>query len=93
MEVDFVGAGLLFKRRDRMFIVDEILMASSKGLAKTQIMYQTNLSYKTLNEYLTFMLKTGLINKNRGKCKTKYFTTEKGVRVLNLCRQLTKLLR
>jgi len=38
-----------------MLIVAEILTAAEKGLAKTQIMYQANLSFKALNE--TFCIK------------------------------------
>lgn len=62
--------------RSRLDIIADILNTTSQGAKKTQIMYQSNLSYKTLNKYLAEITKAYLVNfKRRERC---YFLTPKG---------------
>jgi len=70
------------KRRDRLYIIAEILVIAKDGSLKTQIMYRANLSFAQLNEYLNFLLKRELIKVNTENRKTLYKTTSKGVKYL-----------
>lgn len=80
------------KRRDKLGIIAEILEISKEGTLKTQIMYRANLSFAQLNEYLKFMLKTGLLKKFRINGKDVYSATEKGIVFLQRHFELTELL-
>jgi predicted transcriptional regulator len=60
---------------------------------KTQILYKANLSFAQLNDYVKFMLKTGLLNKFRANGKDVYEATEKGVDFLQRHLELTELLK
>lgn len=80
------------KRRDKLSIMAEILEISKEGTLKTQIMYRANLSFAQLNDYLKFMLKTGLLKKFRANGKDVYVATEKGVDFLQRHFELTELL-
>lgn len=71
------------KRRDRLFIIAEILDIAKDGALKTQIMYKANLSFTQLNTYIKLLLETQLlqiIQKNR---KNIYRTTKKGVEYMH----------
>ena len=63
------------------------------GALKTQIMYRANLSFAQLNDYLKFMLKTGLLNKFHARGKDVYEATDKGVDFLQRHFELTELLQ
>ena len=81
------------KRRDKISIIAEILEIAREGTLKTQIMYKANLSFSQLNDYLTFILKKGLLNKFRANGKEVYATTEKGLDFLQRHFNLTELLQ
>jgi predicted transcriptional regulator len=81
------------KRRDKLSIIAEILEIAKDGTLKTQIMYRANLSFAQLNDYVKFMLKTGLINKFRANGKDVYEATEKGLEFLQRHLELTELLQ
>jgi predicted transcriptional regulator len=81
------------KRRDKLSIIAEILEIAKDGTLKTQIMYKANLSFAQLNDYVKFMLKTGLINKFRANGKDVYAATEKGLEFLQRHFELTELLQ
>jgi predicted transcriptional regulator len=81
------------KRRDKLSIIAEILEIAKDGTLKTQIMYRANLSFAQLNDYVKFMLKTGLINKFRANGKDVYEATEKGLEFLQRHSELTELLQ
>jgi predicted transcriptional regulator len=51
------------QHRSRLRIINDILTVAKHGARKTHIMYRANLSYDQLNEYLTFLLDNGLIEK------------------------------
>jgi predicted transcriptional regulator len=78
--------------RSRTEIVDSILDAAvnGEGETKTKIMYFAFLSYNQLNEYLSLLIETNLIEYRDGT-KT-YKTTEKGLHFLKMNNELRKLL-
>ena len=81
------------KRRDRLYIIAEILVIAKEGCLKTQIMYRANLSFAQLNEYLNFLLKRELLKRNTENRKAIYKTTAKGVKYLESYEEISILLR
>ncbi len=81
------------KRRDKLYIIAEILEISKEGTLKTQIMYRANLSFAQLNDYLKFMLKIKLIQKIVQQGKEIYVATEKGLDFLRRQCELKELLK
>jgi len=81
------------KRRDRLYIIAEILGIARDGVLKTQIMYRGNLSFTQLNDYLGFMLEVGLLEKIRKNGKDNYRATDKGVDFLQRYHQIAELLK
>ena len=72
--------------------MDSILDAAANkgGETKTKIMYIAFLSYNQLNEYLSILIETNLIEYLDG---TKIFkTTEKGLHFLKMQNEIKKLL-
>ena len=67
------------KRRDRLYIIAEILDIAKDGALKTQIMYKANLSFAQLNTYLNLLLDTQLLEIIKGNRRNIYRTTQKGV--------------
>jgi len=65
------------KYRDRLGIIADILCVvnDNDGAKKTRIMYQANLSYKLLTQYLNATLKAGLV---KFGTKNYYILTQKG---------------
>lgn len=78
--------------RDRLYIIAEILAIAKDGSPKTRIMYRANLSFNLTNFYLPFLLKTGLLRKVTKKGKTTYKTTSKGMKFLELYKEVLELL-
>lgn len=81
------------KRRDRLYIIAEILEIAKEGSLKTQIMYGANLSFTQLNNYLKFTLKINLLKKIKRNEREVYKTTEKGMDFLQRYREITQLLK
>jgi len=81
------------KRRDRLYIIAEILEIAKEGTLKTQIMYGANLSFTQLNDYLRFTLRISLLEKIRRNDRKIYKTTEKGMDFLQRYREITELLK
>ena len=87
--------------RGRHQIITEILNiineSDAKSATRTLIMYKASLSYTQLKEYLSFLLKNGLIEeiplkiKNHGNEKLVNKITEKGVRYLQVTREMENL--
>lgn len=74
-------------RRSEIEIIGKILSLSQNGARKTKILYQANLSYSTLREYLFFLLEKQLLEekiiKNNGSRELKvYHTTTYGNELL-----------
>ena len=80
------------KRRDRFYIIAEILNQAIDGSLKTQIMYKANLSFAQLNEYLSFLIRIELLNVNRETGKRIYQTTAKGEKYLDNYEKISNLL-
>ena len=80
------------KRRDRLFILAEILKIARDGCLKTQIMYRANLSFAQLNEYLSFIIKMGLLTIQKENKKNTYITTAKGEKYLEKYEDIADIL-
>ena len=80
------------KRRDRLFILAEILKIARDGCLKTQIMYRANLSFAQLNEYLSFLIKMGLLTIQKENKKNTYITTVKGEKYLEKYEDIADIL-
>jgi predicted transcriptional regulator len=87
------GSNPSTKRRDKLYIIAEILEIAKEGTLKTQVMYRANLSFTQLNEYLDFMLKISLLQKIQTNNKEVYRATGKGMDFLERYREITELLR
>ncbi|MGQ9460649.1 MAG: winged helix-turn-helix domain-containing protein [Candidatus Bathyarchaeaceae archaeon] len=82
----------LRRRRDRLYIISEILTIAKDGSLKTQIMYRANLSFAQLNEYLSFLLKIKLLKIITENERTIYKTTTRGIKYLENYDKITGLL-
>jgi predicted transcriptional regulator len=87
------GSNPTSKRRDKLYIIAEILEIAKDGVLKTQIMYRANLSFTQLNDYLKFMLKNALLEKVLLNDKEVYKATKKGIVFLQSYREITELLK
>ena len=80
------------KRRDRLIIIAEIINIARKGSSKTQIMFKANLSFSQLNQYLSLLLKTALLEKKALNGKFVYLPTTKGLEFVQRQQQVVDLL-
>jgi len=87
------GSNPSSKRRDKLFIIAEILEIAKEGTLKTQIMYRANLSFTQLCDYLRFMLKIDLLEKVLRNEKDMYKATVKGMDFLQRYHEITELLK
>jgi len=78
----------LSKYRKRLQIIADILCIADKRPKKTQIMFQANLSYKLLHQYLEEVMNAGLVCHEKGNC---YRLTEKGKGFLEKYQKYAKL--
>jgi predicted transcriptional regulator len=76
------------KRRDRLYIIAEILDIAKDGALKTQIMYKANLSFAQLNSYLKLLMDTQLLEITTKDRKRVYKTTKKGVEYMDSYREI-----
>jgi predicted transcriptional regulator len=72
-------------KRSKLEIYYGVLEAIKRGMHKpTQIMYETFLSWNTLNEALELLISNGFIKKEeRNDSKRRYFITDKGQEALS----------
>lgn len=72
-------------RRSEMEIVRDILNLTSKkeGAKKTQILYQTNLSYTQLKDYLSFLLERNFMDIEKNNSSVFYKTSDRGNELLS----------
>ena len=87
------GSNPSSKRRDRLYIIAEILEIAREGTLKTQVMYRANLSFTQLNDYLRFMLRISLLDKVSENNKDIYQATVKGMDFLQRYREIVELLK
>jgi predicted transcriptional regulator len=78
------------QKRIQLEIMAEILNLCNKPQTKTRIMYTTNLSYRTLQSYLSQLESLALLNIHHSE--TKYQTTEKGRELLEKWSELKRIL-
>lgn len=81
------------KRRDRLYIIAEILKMAKNGSLKTHLMYGANLSFAQLTDYLSFLISTGLLKTVKEDNKLLYKTTSKGLEFLTNYEKIISLLR
>ena len=81
------------RRRDRLYIMAEILEITIDGALKTQVMYKANLSFAQVNTYLTLLLDLDLLETIESRGKTVYKATRKGMRFLQSYREMRELLQ
>jgi len=81
------------KRRDRLYIIAEILDIAKDGTLKTQIMYKANLSFSQLNDYLNFLVNLNFLEAKEINKRIVYKTTDKGLRYLDNYKEILQLLK
>ena len=67
------------KRRDRLVIMAEIIDIAKNGTSKTHIMFKANLSFSQLNQYLSALIETSLLEKQVVEGREIYRGTKKGL--------------
>lgn len=77
--------------RNREEIVVEILDICTTGAGITRIVYQANLTFRTVKPYLDLLIKNHLIEVKTGK-PILYQTTAKGVKLIEAINQIDKSL-
>jgi len=84
----------LFQKRgrDRLSIIALMLEVALEDIPKTQIMQRASLSVLQLYEYLPFLLKRKLLSESEINGRFLYHTTRRGLKFLQLCRELNNLL-
>ncbi|MCW4014749.1 MAG: winged helix-turn-helix domain-containing protein [Candidatus Bathyarchaeota archaeon] len=83
----------LWERRDRLRIFAEIIEAAKGRKNKTRIMYQANLSFTQVNEYLSFLTKMGFIRVCNNNRKKLYETTAKGENYIESYMEMISILK
>jgi len=73
--------------RSTFEIIAEMLRVAKHGAKKTHIMYSCNLSYGATEEYIIYLLETGLL-----RIGNSFHTTDKGIRFLRAYQTLELLL-
>jgi len=76
------------KRRSELEIIGEILALSKQGAKKTEILYQNNMSFSQLQNYLSYLSENDLIRENislttHGSVHKVFTTTDKGNNLLS----------
>ena len=68
------------KHRKKLKIIADILSVAKDGAKKTHIMYQANLSFTLMDQYLRKVVNLGLVNRIEGE----YLLTSRGVTFLDV---------
>jgi predicted transcriptional regulator len=74
-------------KRSKHVIISEILDVCRTGANKTRIVYQANLSFRTVNPYIDLLINNNLLKVKQGK-DVLYETTEKGINLLDNLKQI-----
>jgi predicted transcriptional regulator len=80
------------KRRDRLVIMAEIVGIAKKGSSKTHIMFKANLSFSQLNQYLSLLSKTGLLEETAINGRVIFKATPKGLEFMERQHQVIDML-
>ncbi len=80
-------------KRDRIDIIGTILEVCMKDSRKTLIMYECNLNYEQVEDYLQLLLDRGLLEKKEspGSRRYVYKTTQSGYQCLVAYKQFTEI--
>lgn len=76
-------------RRSRVDIIAEILRAAKNGNQKTRIVYETNINFTLLKEYLSILYEKGFME----VFDEKIFVTDLGLEFLRAYDNMSELLR
>lgn len=68
-------------------IVSQILDICKDGACKTKIVYQANLNFRTVNPYISLLVKNNLLTVKPGK-NVMYETTDRGIKLLDEFEQI-----
>jgi predicted transcriptional regulator len=84
----------LWENRGTLEIMSSIAATCENGALKTHVMYRCNLNSSQIQTYMTYLLKSGLIEKKRDEHASRYIyrTTEQGKRFLLEYRKLSDIL-
>jgi len=91
--VDTKNQGNHRRRRNRQYIIAEILNVAKDGAPKTQIMYGANLSFAQLGAYVSLLVKSELLEAVKKDEKIIYKTTSSGFKYLESYEEIKRLLR
>jgi predicted transcriptional regulator len=80
------------KRRDKLIIMAEIIGIAKKGTSKTHIMFKANLSFSQLNQYLSVLSNTGLLEKSENNGRVVFQATPKGLEFVERQQRVIDLL-
>jgi predicted transcriptional regulator len=79
------------KRRDKLVIMAEIVNLAKKGTSKTHIMYEANLSFSQLNQYISLLSQTSLLEKSGCNGRVIYKATPKGLEFMEKQQEIIDL--
>ncbi|OPY49347.1 MAG: hypothetical protein A4E49_03170 [Methanosaeta sp. PtaU1.Bin112] len=79
------------KRRSDQILSEILDACQGKGEIKTKIVYRVNLNFKTVNLHLDILLANELLEMIDGPLVL-YRTTEKGAQVLELMKEIERLM-
>ena len=74
-------------KRSQQEIISQILEICMNGASNTQIVYQANLKFKTVNPYLDLLIKNEMIQVNEGRA-IHYENTPKGIKLLESIKRI-----
>jgi len=80
------------KRRDKLVIIAEIIDVARNGTSKTHIMFKANLSFSQLNQYLSVLIETNLLEKQMVEGREIYRPTIKGLQFVEKQCEIINLL-
>ena len=83
---------MINKRRSEIGILGEILKLAQDGIKKTHIQYKANLSYSQLQTFLKFAVDKGLLEEVQHNPYLGYRTTERGLELLALIKEMKSYL-
>lgn len=79
-------------KRSKHTIIYEILNICKGGASKTRIVYQANLNFRTVNPYISLLVKNDLIAIKQEKSNI-YETTTRGINLLDDFKHINAQLR
>ncbi len=80
----------IYRYRNRIDIIAELLDAARGGATKTKMMYKAMISFEQLKEYLKMLAENDLIVYDEGS--QRFATSDKGYQFLNRYEDLVKLI-